>query len=386
MKKTVGAIFIIAMLASCSNKKETAEKIFTVSGTITNNTSRVIYLEEIPVTTMQAAIVDSSVLDKNGKYQLKTGVKEAMMYNLRLDRNQYPVATIINDAPAITLDVKFSTENNQFADSYEVKNSKSSLQLRDFMIAFNTKLQEIFYNSQQADSLAKAKSSDSAIKQVQSGIFAAAAQARELMTTTLKNSTNPALSMFVLSYYQNTANNPGYNLPPVDKQELINIVNETAAKFPEHQGVKALQTTLQGSVGRPAPEISLPDANGKEVKLSSFKGKYVLVDFWASWCGPCRMENPNVVKAYNRFKDKNFTILGVSLDKPGQKDEWMKAVMKDNLTWTQVSDLQSWKSPVVQAYKIEGIPFNVLVDPNGIIIGEALRGDDLERKLEEVLK
>jgi peroxiredoxin len=143
-----------------------------------------------------------------------------------------------------------------------------------------------------------------------------------------------------------------------------------------------------GWVGQQAPEISLPDPQGMEVKLSSFRGKYVLVDFWASWCGPCRQENPNVVKAYNRFKDKNFTILGVSLDNPGGKEKWLKAVMQDNLTWPQVSDLKGWESVVVPVYKFAegGIPYNVLIDPAGKIIAERLRGEELEAKLAEVLK
>ena len=114
--------------------------------------------------------------------------------------------------------------------------------------------------------------------------------------------------------------------------------------------------------------------------------KVVLVDFWASWCGPCRNENPNVVNAYQKFKDKNFTILGVSLDRPGQKDAWTEAIKEDNLTWAHVSDLKFWDSEVVNLYGIEGIPFNVLVDPNGLVVGEDLRGGELEKKLAEVLK
>ena len=114
------------------------------------------------------------------------------------------------------------------------------------------------------------------------------------------------------------------------------------------------------------------DINGKPVSISDFKGKYVLIDFWASWCGPCRKENPNVVAAYNKYKDKNFTILGVSLDK--DKDSWIQAIKNDNLAWTQMSDLKQWESAAVSTYKIQGIPFNVLIDPTGKVIAQELRG------------
>ena len=138
------------------------------------------------------------------------------------------------------------------------------------------------------------------------------------------------------------------------------------------------------ALGAMAPEFAEADTAGKMVSLSSFRGKYVLIDFWASWCGPCRQENPNVVKAFNQYKGKNFTILGVSLDRPNAKEAWLKAIHKDGLNWTQVSDLQFWKSKTADIYGVRAIPQNFLLDPNGKIIGKNLRGDDLNDKLAEI--
>ena len=138
------------------------------------------------------------------------------------------------------------------------------------------------------------------------------------------------------------------------------------------------------SVGAPAPEITLSDTTGKPVALSSLRGKYVLVDFWASWCGPCRAENPNVVRMYNKFKDKGFAIYSVSLDQA--KANWTKAIRNDNLTWTHVSDLKFWQSAAAQQYGVQAIPATFLLDKDGKIIAKNLRGDALEQKLEEVLK
>lgn len=137
------------------------------------------------------------------------------------------------------------------------------------------------------------------------------------------------------------------------------------------------------AIGQPAPEISLPDPNGKIISLSSLRGKYVLVDFWAKWCGPCRRENPNVVKAYRAFKGKNFDILGVSLDR--NREDWVRAIEEDGLTWNHVSDLKYFESKAALDYNINGIPFSILVDPSGVIIAKNLRGNELHRKLAEVL-
>lgn len=146
---------------------------------------------------------------------------------------------------------------------------------------------------------------------------------------------------------------------------------------------KNIAESKVGGLGTEALDFVQNDTSGAPVALSSFRGKYVLIDFWASWCRPCRIENPTVVKAYNQYKSKNFTVLGVSLDRA--KDAWVKAIADDNLTWTHVSDLKFWANEVAQKYKVEAIPQNFLIDPNGKIIAKNLRGEELLRKLQELL-
>ena len=146
------------------------------------------------------------------------------------------------------------------------------------------------------------------------------------------------------------------------------------------------QTEVDGGdlMGKTIPDFEQADINGKMVNIKSLRGKYVLIDFWASWCGPCRGENPNVVNAYNKYKSKNFTVLGISLDKT--KDAWVDAVKKDGLVWQQLSDLKFWSNAVAQQFGIQSIPQNYLIDPNGIVIGKNLRGEELEAKLASILK
>ncbi|WP_293305987.1 TlpA disulfide reductase family protein [Pedobacter sp. UBA5917] len=161
---------------------------------------------------------------------------------------------------------------------------------------------------------------------------------------------------------------------------LSKDIRESAAgkKFEE-----VLKTAAKLGIGKMAPDFSAPDTADKSVSLSSYKGKYVLVDFWASWCVPCRAENPNLVKSYNRFHQKGLEVLGVSLDQ--KKENWVKAIQEDGLTWAHVSDLKYWKSDIAKLYQVNAVPQNYLIGPDGKIIAKNLRGEALNVKLAEIL-
>jgi len=205
-----------------------------------------------------------------------------------------------------------------------------------------------------------------------------AAQEAEASKKFIQENPDSYISLIKLDGY-------AYSADYVDIAPLFNGLSDNikqtdaGKKFAER--LPKLKTVALGAT---APEFAEADTSGKILNLSSFRGKYVLIDFWASWCGPCREENPNVVKAFNHYKGQKFTIIGVSLDRPGDKAKWLAAIHKDGLNWTQVSDLNFWDSKVPAQYAVRGIPQNFLLDPEGKIIAKNLRGDDLEDKLEEL--
>jgi peroxiredoxin len=384
--KIIGISMLLFFIAC----KQKATNEFVIDGTIKNATVDVIFLEEASLTNTQPVIVDSAVIKKDGSFELSTIATEENLYVLRLTQESNPVATLINDSRHITVEADLTNEEKP----YSVKGSAASKALVDYLLNSNKKLAAIYNTSIQLDSLQKTQGNDSAVNAMTRNRKEVTDDYTNYVNEVIKNSQSPSLTIFTLGSYQSYATNPAFGLQPFSQQNMLDIINQTATKFPDHKGVVSLQNSLQvqstpqpsatGFLNKPAPDFILPDADGKPVSLSSFKGKYVLVDFWASWCKPCRIENPNVVKAYQQFKNKNFTILGVSLDK--QKDDWIQAIDQDKLTWTHASDLKFWESLVVPMYGIEGIPYNVLIDPNGVVIAEKLTGEGLIQKLSEVLK
>lgn len=191
-----------------------------------------------------------------------------------------------------------------------------------------------------------------------------------------KNNPQSPIALTILKEYA------GWDIDADKVQPLFDMLPDKYKNYPSAITFKEdIEVAAKTGIGKIAMDFAQNDTLDNPVKLSSFRGRYVLVDFWASWCGPCRAENPNVVKVFNKYKDNNFHILGVSLDRPGQKEKWLKAIHDDQLTWTHVSDLKFWDNEVAQQYGIKAIPQNLLIDPQGKIVAKNLRGEELDEKL-----
>lgn len=328
MKKLVIALFFILLaLPSFATEK----KGFVINGEIENLKTGTIYLQSFR--NKMFFNVDSAKII-NGKFTFKGSVKLPLLYGLATKDMEYPVQLFVENT---TFSVKIS------ADREHIKTVNSPA--NDLFIGDGEAVQQDNYN---IDSLV---------------------------------TKNPSSNVAAYFFYRHFL----YRLPLNKIKEIRGKLAPELAASPYVQSLDEIIKTLEKvQIGSVAPDFSLPDSTGLSISLSSFKGKYVLIDFWASWCGPCRRENPNVVKAFNEFKDKNFTVLGISLDK--NKTAWLKAIQHDGLTWTHLSDLKYWDSAAAKLYGIRAIPSNVLIDPQGIIIGKDLREEELHTKLNEILK
>lgn len=372
MKKLFSILMALALF-SC---KDDAEADFEVEGTVKNVDAKMIFLEETS-TDGSPVIVDSASINKSGGFTLTSNTKKETLYSLRLDAQRFPFVSLINDTKKVTVNADFAKTE----DFYSVGGSKASTELKDFLQRLSSGIRESNTVSEEIFKLKSANTPDSVLLPKVAQLDQATSSLKNYVAGVIGNSSSPSLSLYALGIYQNISNNPQYTVQSFTETEIIDMLEKATKKFPHHLALAEVKNRYKPIA---APDFSLPDVNGQPVALSSFKGKYVLVDFWASWCRPCREENPNVVKAHRQFSAKNFTVLGVSLDQ--EKEAWVKAIQKDSLAWLHVSDLKFWESSVVPLYGITGIPYNVLLDPKGMIIAKNLRGENLQSTLRQVLK
>lgn len=382
MRTSLFVLMSVLVLASCGKKSGT---YYTLSGKIINNPDGKLLIYEAPVGSPVPVLKDSITLKKDGSFSWTTGVTEETLLYLSGGTGKGSFAAVITDNKDISITADLSKQSD-----VHFTNSKASEDGAVFMKKIFADLQSLYDWDKKNEAVLSAENTDAAtITSLEAERNTRTAGIKSYVLEFTKAAGSPMLKVFAISNYQSLVSNPdlsGFSLQGLDAAEITPIIADAVKQFPKHVGLQAYQKVIETEANRKAPDFTMNDVNDKPVSLHDFRGKFVLIDFWASWCGPCRMENPNVVKAYNRFKDKNFTVLGVSLDKPGQKDKWLEAIQADGLTWTHVSELKHWESSVVPLYNISGIPYNVLIDTSGKIIGEGLRGPALEAKLAQVLK
>lgn len=369
MRKLLLGLIALSLIVACSSKEKESERTgFRVRGKIINNRgNQALNLQELTNTGL--ITIDTASVRNDGTFELVGTLKEKTFCVLRLNAGDLVMVIDTNS----DLELEFPIDSIQ---NYVVKNSKENEELKT-MFAINNS----FMKSVQALEAKYSQYGESVPPlKIQERIRFEYDSLRIANQLNIKNYAG-TLTHSIVPYFATN-----FLTPEVDFQFFDQVDQQLYKEFANskyasqlHQKVEELRRTADGNM---APDMNLNDPFGKKITLSSLKGKVVLVDFWASWCKPCRDENPNVVRLYNKYKSKGFDVLGVSLD--DNRESWMAAINKDQLLWNHGSDLLKWNSSVVKLYNIESIPFTVLVDKDGKIIAKRLRGQTLENKLKEI--
>ncbi|GAB4205068.1 MAG: TlpA disulfide reductase family protein [Bacteroidia bacterium] len=370
MKKQV--FLWITLILTISFETLIAQAIkYTVKGTLRGNKYNKIYLHH----KWNNEFKRDSALVKNNTFVFKGSTPEVNMYWINFSRDPLAAPNVAFFIDQAQININAHADSLANAQITGGKEQAYYANYRKMMLEFGAQQQLLYQQYNQALQRNDAET----VNKTQTEFIELGQKVKSTLIDMIKSHPASPVSGYII--YQEFNNNP--NISPQELEQIVSYLDKNFlnTKFGKLAQQKLMQ--IKGtSIGNKIMEFSQTSTDGKIVNIRDFEGKYVLIDFWASWCGPCRMENPYVVAAYNKYKDKGFTVLGVSLDQ--NKNAWLKAIEKDHLTWTHVSDLKGWSNEVAQAFGISSIPQNILIDKNGIIIAKNLRGTALEEKLREI--